>query len=93
VTDNYPLPPQTVRSKGQATLHPDGGDELPTTIRDISPSGIGLFAPYPLSPGTFVRVDIHGYAAQGVVHGCQPDADQFYIAIALDQSMPEHPAA
>jgi hypothetical protein len=93
VTDNHQLPAQAVRSKGQATLHPDGGEEFPASVRDISPSGIGVFASDPVIPGTFVRVDIHGHAAEGVVHACQPEAGQFYIAIALDQSAPEEPAA
>jgi len=93
VTDNQQLPAQAVRSKGQATLHPDGGEDFPTSVRDISPSGIGVLASCPVSPGTFVSVDIHGHAAQGVVQACQPEAGQFYIAIALDQSTPEQPAA
>lgn len=85
---------ERVRSKGQATLLPVGHAEFPTSIRDISVSGIGVMAPNPVSPGTFVRIDIHGHAAQGVVQTCQPERDQFYIGIALDQAAtPEAPAA
>jgi hypothetical protein len=94
VTGQYQPSEERVRSKGQATLLPVGHAEFPTSIRDISVSGIGVIAPNPVSPGTFVRIDIHGHAAQGVVRSCQPERDQFYIGIALDQpAAPELPAA
>ena len=84
---------ERVRSKGQATLLPDGHAEFPAAIRDISVSGLGVIALNPLNPGTFVRIDIHGHAAQGVVQACQREQDQFYIGIALDQSITEPPVA
>jgi hypothetical protein len=85
VIGKHHLPEEPVRSKGQATLLPDGkSTELLTTIRDISISGIGLISPGGVSPGTRVRVDTHTHMAHGVVLSCQPEGDRFYIAIALD---------
>jgi hypothetical protein len=85
VTGQHQLPEEPVRSKGQATLLPDGHAGLPTTIRDISLSGIGVIAPCSVSPGSHVHIDIHGHAAQGVVHRCQPEGAEFYIGITLDR--------
>ena len=88
------LPAHPVRSKGQATVQPDGEDAFPATIRDISPSGIGVLASQAVGPGTFVRIDIHGHAAHGVVNRCADEGPHFYIGVTLDQSaLPETPAA
>ena len=82
--DPVQLPAQRVRSKGQATLQPDGLAEFPATIRDISLSEICVLAPDGVSPGTRVQIHTHGHEARGVVRTCQPEAGQFYIGIALD---------
>jgi len=79
VTGKHQLPEEPVRSKGQAPLVPDGSTEFPTPIRDVSVSGIGVIAPGGVSPGTRVRIDTHGHAAQGVVRSCQPEGDRLYI--------------
>ena len=78
------LPEEPVRSKGQATLLPEGSKELSATIRDLSVSAIGVIAPSGVSPGTRVCIDTHGHTAQGVVRSCQPVGNGFHIAIALD---------
>jgi hypothetical protein len=84
VSGKHQLPDEPVRSKGQATVLPDGSSEFPTTIRDVSASGIGVIAPGGVNPGTRVRVDTHGHAAHGVVQSCQPEGNSFYIVIELD---------
>jgi len=83
VSTTHQLPEESVPSKGQATLLPAGLPELPATIRDISPSGIGVLAANLLEPGILVEIHIHGHTAHGVVQVCQPEGDQFYIGIAL----------
>ena len=84
MTGQHQLPEEPVRSKGQATLLPEGQAEFPTTIRDVSPAGIGVIAPSEVHPGTRVRIDTHGHAARGVVQGCLPQNGQFYITIGLE---------
>ena len=85
MSTNHQLPEQPVRSKGQATLQPDTHAEVFATIRDISPTGIGVESPQPLSPGTFVQIDIHGHAAQGVVQTCDVQDGKFQIGIVFDE--------
>ncbi|MEI9972439.1 MAG: PilZ domain-containing protein [Ignavibacteriota bacterium] len=80
---NHQLPVEPVRSKGQATLQPAGHPEFYADIRDISASGIGVIAANAVDPGTMVRILIHDYAAQGIVHMCRTDDDGFYIGITL----------
>jgi hypothetical protein len=77
------LPPESIRSKGQATIVPAGYPGWPASIRDISASGIGVLTAHLLDPGTAVDIHSHGYAAHGVVQNCSPHGDGFYIAIAL----------
>jgi len=83
VNVKHPLPEQPVRSKGEATLLPDGCPELPAVVCDISPSGIGVLADRILDAGTAVDVHVHGHAARGIVASCRPAGAAFYIAIAL----------
>jgi hypothetical protein len=79
----HQLPEEPVRSKGEATLLPDGHPELPVTIRTISASGIEVVAARSVSPGTPVDVHIHGHAARGTVESCRAEGGAFYIAIEL----------
>lgn len=83
VSENYQLPDEPIRSKGQVTLVASGYPELPATVRDISASGIGVLAANLVTPGTQVDIHIHGHSAHGVVHSCQAEGDRFYIGIAL----------
>jgi hypothetical protein len=83
VSANHHLPEEPIRSKGQATLLPEGRPELPATIRDISASGIGVLARGGLPPGTAVDIHIHGHSASGTVEDCRPEGGEFYINIAL----------
>ena len=88
------LPQEPVRSKGQATLLPDGHPEMPVAVRDISPLGIGVVAASPLSLETRVEIHIHDHGAGGTVRSCQADGDGFYIAIAIeDAETTDAPAA
>jgi hypothetical protein len=86
VTGKNQLPEEPVRSKGQAILQPDGDAEFLTTIRHVSPSGIGLIGPGSVHCGTHVSLDTHGHTARGVVRSCQPEGDQFYVVVALDSA-------
>ena len=79
----FQTPDQPVRSKGEATLLPEGHPELPAQVRDISPSGIGVVADRMLHAGTPVDVHVHGHAARGTVASCRPEGSAFYIAIDL----------
>jgi hypothetical protein len=83
VSTTQQLPEEPIRSKGQAILFVAGYPELPAAIRDISASGIGVFAASPVNPGTAVDIHVHGHTAQGAVQSCQSEGDGFYIVIAL----------
>ena len=58
-----------LRSRGIATLLPEGHAPIPCHIFDVSPSGVGveLDTPVVVDPGTAVAIDGAGFAAQGVV--------------------------
>ena len=67
---------------------PDAHPEVFASIRDISPTKIGLLSSQPLSPGMFVRIDIHGHDAQGTVQSCEVQNELFYLTIGFDQTPP-----
>jgi len=83
VKEKNHLPEEPVRSKGEATLLPQGYPELSAAVHHISASGIGVVAPRVVSPGTAVEIHVHNHTAHGTVESCRAQGEEFYIAIAL----------
>ena len=72
-----------LRSKGEVIIFCAGLRELPATIHDVGASGLGLLANSELPTGSAVRIESHGYVAEGVVAHCRAEGDLYHIGVAL----------
>ena len=84
MTSNERRAEARIRSRGLVTLSSGHVQGLTAQVHDVSVNGIGLFTPSPMPPGTRVRIDSSGLAAEGVVQHCRAEPEGYYIGIALE---------
>jgi len=77
-----------IRSRGRVKLLADGAAGVPGSIYDVSVSGIGVDTESGISPGTLVRIDGEGFAAEGVVRYCGRHGPRYRIGVALKPAVP-----
>jgi hypothetical protein len=77
-----------IRSRGRVKLVAEGAVGISGSIYDVSISGIGVDTESGISPGTLVRIDGEGFAAEGVVRYCSRRGHLYRVGVALRPAGP-----